>query len=129
MTTLKGLGPTATAAQRGHNPVGVVKHRPPLPRVARPAQPWALLRNPFGILSRNFCRVPGIIRHPPGWLWFPEGDQRFARRFAEAVFDFGDDFLGPADFAFVVLGAVDSCIVSRLFSICLSLSVLARSKA
>src|SRR6266851_8128118 len=27
------------------------EHRPPLPRVARPSQPWALLRNPFGILS------------------------------------------------------------------------------
>src|SRR5258708_2165460 len=57
-TTLKGLWPTATAAQRGHNPVGVVKHRPPLPRVARPSQPWALLRNPFGILSGNLCRIP-----------------------------------------------------------------------
>src|SRR5712691_7063732 len=51
MTTLKGLRPKATAAQRGHNPVGVVKQRSPLPRVARPSQPWALLRNPFGILS------------------------------------------------------------------------------
>src|SRR2546422_214988 len=51
MTTLKGLRPTATAVQRGRNPVGVVKHRPPLPRVARSSQPWALLRNPFGILS------------------------------------------------------------------------------
>src|SRR6266404_2831157 len=63
MTTLKGLRPTATAAQPGRNPVGVVKHRSPLPRVARPSQPWALLRNPFGILSRNFARVPGIMRH------------------------------------------------------------------
>src|SRR6266851_5562886 len=62
-TTLKGLRPTATAAQRGRNPVGVVKHRPPLPRVARPSQPWALLRNPFGILSGNLCQVPGIMRH------------------------------------------------------------------
>src|SRR5258707_9333134 len=41
MTTLKGLRPAATAAQRGHNLVGVVKHRPPLPRVAHPSQPWA----------------------------------------------------------------------------------------
>src|SRR6266853_4389873 len=30
-----------------------------LPRVARPSQPWALLRNPFGIFSRNVCRIPG----------------------------------------------------------------------
>src|SRR6266446_3422437 len=51
MTTLKGLRPTATAAQRGHNPVGVVKHRLLVPRIARSSQPWALLRNPFGILS------------------------------------------------------------------------------
>src|SRR6266853_243769 len=61
MTTLKGLRPMATAAQRGHNPVGVVKHRPPLPRVARPSQPWALLRNPFGILSSHFNYEPGIM--------------------------------------------------------------------
>src|SRR6266853_733257 len=33
MTTLKGLRPTATTARQGRNPVGVVKHRPPLPRV------------------------------------------------------------------------------------------------
>src|SRR6266481_4411558 len=51
MTTLKRLWPAATATQHGHNPVGVVKHRPPLPRVARPSQPWALLRIPVGILS------------------------------------------------------------------------------
>src|SRR5258707_2533200 len=62
MTTLKGLRPTATAAQPGHNPVGVVKYRPSLPRVARPSQPWALLRNPFGILSSNLCRNRGV-RH------------------------------------------------------------------
>src|SRR6266853_260599 len=52
MPTLKGLRPPATAAQPGRNPVGVVKHRRRLPRVARPSQPWALLQNPFGILSR-----------------------------------------------------------------------------
>src|SRR5712664_1868161 len=57
MTTLKGLRPTAAEVQRGHNPVGVVKHQRPLPRVARPSQPWALLRNPFGILS-NLIKTP-----------------------------------------------------------------------
>src|SRR6266705_3351607 len=67
MTTLKGLWPTATAAQRGRNPVGVVKHRVSLPRVARPSQPWALLRNPFGILPRNVCRVPGTSFRG-GWV-------------------------------------------------------------
>src|SRR5258708_22595083 len=42
----------ATAIHLCHNPVGVVKHRSPLPRVARPSQPWALLRNPVGIRCR-----------------------------------------------------------------------------
>src|SRR6266567_9072870 len=42
ITTLKGLRPKTTAAQRGHNPVGVVKHRPPLPRASHSSQPWAL---------------------------------------------------------------------------------------
>src|SRR6266436_3238141 len=40
--------------------VGVVKHRPALPRVARSSQPWALLRNPFGILPKNVCRVDAL---------------------------------------------------------------------
>src|SRR6266481_665863 len=59
MTTLKGLWPTATAAQPSHNPVGVVKHRPHLPRVARPSQPWALLQNPFGILCPAQFQLTG----------------------------------------------------------------------
>src|SRR5260221_438825 len=42
MTTLKGLRPTATVMQRSRNPVGVVKHRPPLPKVCRPSQPYFL---------------------------------------------------------------------------------------
>src|SRR6266446_5164734 len=63
VTTLNGLRPTAAGIQHGHNPVGVVKHRPPCPRVARPSQPWALLRNPVGILSGNVCQIPG---YPPG---------------------------------------------------------------
>src|SRR5216683_1991055 len=33
------------------------------PRVARSSQPWALLRNPFGILFSNLCRVPGVMRN------------------------------------------------------------------
>src|SRR6266478_4009779 len=64
MTTLKGLRPATTAVPRGHNPFRVVKHRSRLPRVARPSQPWALLRNPFGILPMSvslrigaFCSV------------------------------------------------------------------------
>src|SRR6187401_3551507 len=32
-----------------HNPFGVVLNSPRIPRVARFSQPWALLRNPFGI--------------------------------------------------------------------------------
>src|SRR5258706_291399 len=33
----------------GHNPVGVDSLFVPSPRVARSSQPWALVRNPFGI--------------------------------------------------------------------------------
>ena len=40
-------------SQRSHNPVGVDSLFVPLPRVARSSQPWALMRNPFGIGFRN----------------------------------------------------------------------------
>ena len=39
----------AVRAGLGHNPVGVGSPRRDAPRVARSSQPWALLRNPFGI--------------------------------------------------------------------------------
>src|SRR5438477_10781723 len=47
---------------RGRNPVGVGFHGLAVPRVARSSQPWALRRNPFGILPmvgswRAFFRV------------------------------------------------------------------------
>jgi len=38
----------------GRNPVGVDNFIVRLPRVARSSQPWALRRNPFGILSSVF---------------------------------------------------------------------------
>ena len=41
--------------QPGHNPVGVVGSWRDLPRVARSSQPWALLRNPFGIENVPAC--------------------------------------------------------------------------
>src|SRR6266704_971807 len=47
--TLKGLWPTTTEIKPCRNPVGVVKHPPPLPRVARSSQPRAELHNPVGI--------------------------------------------------------------------------------
>jgi len=36
-----------------HNPFGVVINWARLPRVARSSQPWALRRNPVGILGRR----------------------------------------------------------------------------
>src|SRR5258707_1226896 len=38
---------------RGRNPFRVVIDRTPDPRVARSSQPWALLRNPFGIRHKK----------------------------------------------------------------------------
>ena len=37
------------AIAQGRNPVGVELFSAHLPRVARSSQPWALMRNPFGI--------------------------------------------------------------------------------
>src|SRR6266404_1906439 len=51
-TTLKGLRPHGTAVVVGRNPFRVVIDRTRDPRLARSSRPWALLRNPFGILSR-----------------------------------------------------------------------------
>jgi len=63
------IEPTVSGAwinEPGHNPIGVAEDRRRLPRVkpeqqlrcsasrkARPSQPWALLRNPVGILRRS----------------------------------------------------------------------------
>src|SRR2546430_511736 len=41
-----------TLLSLSRNPVGVVPIRAGLPRVARSSQPWALGRNPFGILQK-----------------------------------------------------------------------------
>src|ERR1039458_3231159 len=46
--TPTGLRPLRRAPRR--NPVGVDPFRASLPRVARASQPWALRRNPVGIL-------------------------------------------------------------------------------
>src|SRR5438105_6238124 len=54
--------PGSSQPQRGcgsriatcRNPVGVENDVGDRPRVARPSQPWALSRNPFGILRKNF---------------------------------------------------------------------------
>src|SRR5260221_1910364 len=61
MTTLKGLRPTATAAQRCLNPVGVAEDRPPLPRVARPERSadFPVRSNPGTLYgSGKFCNPP-----------------------------------------------------------------------
>ena len=49
----------------GHNPfrVGIAPAR--FPRVARRSQPWALLRNPFGILRLPPC-LSGVLAHDGG---------------------------------------------------------------
>src|SRR6185436_16502226 len=44
-----GCGLVVFPAAAGHNPFRVVLVRARDPRVARSSQPWALLRNPFGI--------------------------------------------------------------------------------
>src|SRR5258708_2758566 len=55
-----------------HNPVGVELFSVPLPRVASPSfvkstsegrQPWALMRNPFGI--EDPCKVQALCRTTP----------------------------------------------------------------
>src|SRR6266704_2547719 len=51
-TTPTGLWPRCAAVAVIHNPFRVVIDRTHDPRVARSSQPWALLRNPFGILSK-----------------------------------------------------------------------------
>ena len=56
-TTPTGLGPGCAAVAVGRNPFRVVIDRTHDPRVARPSQPWALLRNPFGI-RRPHCLSP-----------------------------------------------------------------------
>ena len=44
----------------GRNPIGVGDSEPPVPRVARGSQPWALRRNPFGIPIGNFRKAFGL---------------------------------------------------------------------
>src|SRR6266699_3537771 len=53
-TTPTGLRPVRATAAGGRNPFRVVIDRPHDPRVARSSQPWALLRNPFGIRQKNW---------------------------------------------------------------------------
>src|SRR6266566_8025991 len=48
-TTPTGLRPRCAAVTSGRNPFRVVIDWTHDPRVARSSQPWALLRNPFGI--------------------------------------------------------------------------------
>jgi hypothetical protein len=65
----------AVLAAQGRNPVGAGSSRRSGPRVARSSQPWALLRNPFGILRVTAlaagmtllagCIIP-VDYHAPG---------------------------------------------------------------
>jgi hypothetical protein len=48
----RGVGFEVGIEARGHNPVGVDHSMGPFPRVARSAQPWAVVRNPVGILRQ-----------------------------------------------------------------------------
>src|SRR5436189_3778898 len=48
-----GLRPGCAAVAVGRNPFRVVIDQTDDPRVARSSQPWALLRNPFGIRRRR----------------------------------------------------------------------------
>src|SRR6266436_6017462 len=52
-TTPTGLRLGCAAVAVGHNPFRVVIDQTHDPRVARSSQPWALLRNPFGIRRRR----------------------------------------------------------------------------
>src|SRR6266567_1957153 len=49
-------GVVAALACHGRNPVGVGSSRHDGPRVARSSQPWAWLRNPFGIRAVPHAR-------------------------------------------------------------------------
>ncbi len=53
------------------------------PRVARPSKPWALLRNPFGILSLAFlftgCAWPNFTHHAAAPVTQPRNFYRSAR--------------------------------------------------
>src|SRR6266566_9863620 len=49
-----------------HNPVGVELVSVHLPRVARSSQPWALLRNPFGIGFGNEALLGLLMEFFPG---------------------------------------------------------------
>src|SRR5436190_19022995 len=53
-TTPTGLRPGCAAVAGGRNPFRVGIDRTHDPRVARSSQPWALLRNPFGIRQKNW---------------------------------------------------------------------------
>src|SRR5687767_2327037 len=48
-------GVVSASAGAGRNPVGVVLFFDSTPRVARASQPWALGRNPVGILASRGC--------------------------------------------------------------------------
>src|SRR5438309_7724906 len=60
-------------AKTGTTPLGLSTSARCFPRVARPSQPWALSRNPFGILSFLFpglkmrLRCRGDRRTPKRW--------------------------------------------------------------
>src|SRR6266436_3951048 len=56
----RGLRPRCAAADVGRNPFRVVIDWACDPRVARCSQPWALLRNPFGIRQKSWRMMPVI---------------------------------------------------------------------
>src|SRR5216683_5515088 len=57
-TTPTGLWPRCATIAVGRNPFRVVIDPTPDPRVARSSQPWALLRNPFGIRRAASLEIP-----------------------------------------------------------------------
>ena len=59
MDSYENIFQISLASISGRNPVGVVAYAVHLPRVARPSQPWALSRNPFGILPNNYGMALG----------------------------------------------------------------------
>ena len=51
----------------GHNPIGVDHAMEPFPRVARCAQPWAIRRNPVGVLKGRTI-APHHDARPTWWV-------------------------------------------------------------
>ena len=76
---------------------GLARNSGPFPRVARPSQPWALGRNPFGILprvpdSKDACKelgLPTLLARSDPPAWEAPASRTHSIRFASKGADLG----------------------------------------